>query len=129
MEDTLATLVERQVTTTKIAPRKMKNANIVEPSVMWNSPVLTRKTKLHDSREKGCVQGGKQLSLVKSMRRRVAVVAEICEGSVADDDDAKKNFSSTMAPVTIPVGRKVFSKSLKTSLTRSLCIIWSEVCA
>ena len=133
VEDTHAILVERQVTTAETAPRKTKNADIVEPLAMWNSPVSTRKTKLHECREKGCALGEKQLSLVKSMRRRVVVMEKLSSLRFVKETlqmmmMQKKVSSSTMAPATIPVGRKIFSKSPKTFLTRSSCIIWSEVC-
>ena len=133
VEDIPAILVERQVTTAETAPRKTKNANIVEPLVMWNSPVSTRKTKLHECKEKGCVLGEKQLSLVKSMRRRVVVMEKLSSlRSVKETLQMmlmqKKVSFSTMVPVTIPVGRKIFSKSSKIFHTRSSCIIWSEVC-
>ena len=76
------------------------------------------------------VRTGRKIAFVgeideeKSCGHGEVVLVEICEGNVADDDDAEKDFLFDDGSSN----KKIFSKSSKTYHTRSSCIIWSEVC-
>ena len=54
VENFLITCVETRVIIAKTIRRKILNASIVERSVMWSSPALTRRMTLHVCSEEGC---------------------------------------------------------------------------